>query len=309
MATPRSVLLLVNRAKPDVEAALPEIRTLIAQTGRVVHELDAAEDAGPITEARGADLVVVLGGDGTLLSQSRRCATLGLPLLGVNLGKLGFMAEFDLPDLRREAPALFDGRPLPLEERFLVRAEVYASDDAAHLEPAVPSFSGEALNDCVITAGPPYRMISVALSIDGHPGPTVTGDGLIVSTPIGSTAYNVSAGGAILAPGVDAMTLTPIAAHSLSFRPIVVPGSSTIRASMLRVNDGPDGGTTLVLDGQVLQRLRRGELVVVRKHRHPVRFVRNVMGNYWSTLIQKMQWATPPRTRRAERPGARRDQP
>src|SRR5690606_8901839 len=115
-----------------------------------------------------------------------------------------------------------------------------------------------ALNDCVVTAGPPYRMIELDVYIDGEPGPTLRGDGVIVSTPIGSTAYNVSAGGPIVSPDLDSFTITPHAAHSLAFRPIVVPSSCEIDLHLRKGNDADDGGTTLVLDGQVDTRLQSG---------------------------------------------------
>ncbi|MBL8762691.1 MAG: NAD(+)/NADH kinase [Phycisphaerae bacterium] len=294
----RTVLLLVNRSKPDAVGSLAEVRSLMTGAGaRVAAELDTTGDA-PITDPRGADLVVVLGGDGTILSQARRCLDLRLPLLGVNLGKLGFMAEFDLTALREQARDLFDARrPLSLTQRRLLHAAVFPGPEDR--DAAV--FRGVALNDCVITAGPPFRMIVMRLSIDGVEGPTVSGDGLIVSTPIGSTAYNLSSGGPILSPDLSAFTITPIAAHSLSFRPVVVSGSSTIEIAMTRVNEDPRagaaGGTTLVLDGQVHTRLRRGQRVVLRENETSVSLVKNPRSNYWATLIQKMNWAAPPRLR------------
>lgn len=292
---PRRVLLLVNRAKPDVLAAVDEVRATISRHGSVVAEADASSDA-PITaaQASGADLIVVLGGDGTLLSQSRRCVDLGLPMLGVNLGKLGFMAEFDLATLRDQAASLFGEARLDIQSRPLIQTEVHGSE-------SVCRFRGLALNDCVVTAGPPYRMISIALRIDGQTGPVVDGDGLIVSTPIGSTAYNVSAGGSILSPDVDALAITPIAAHSLSFRPVVVKGSSTIELTLQRVNTpSPEqavAGTTLVLDGQVLVPLRLHDRVVMHQNGTPAQFVRNPRTTYWATLLNKMNWAAPLRGR------------
>lgn len=286
-------MLLVNRTKPDVVAALGEVRGLITAHGSIVAEAEATSDE-PILDARGANLIVVLGGDGTLLSQSRRCVGLGLPMLGVNLGKLGFMAEFDLASLREQAPTLFGDGALSLQDRPLIRCGVHAVGGPAR-------FEGLALNDCVVTAGPPYRMISIGLRIDGQAGPTVDGDGLIVSTPIGSTAYNVSAGGSILSPHVDALAITPIAAHSLSFRPVVVAGSSRIELLLHRVNEpapgAPGAGTTLVLDGQVLVPLSRGDRVVLHRNSERVRFVRNPRTSYWATLLTKMNWAAPPRGR------------
>jgi NAD+ kinase len=331
----RAVLLLVNRSKPDVLAALDEVRAVIRRHGRLALELDA--DNGPLPSGlasdehgaasdsdQSADLVIVLGGDGTLLAQSRRCVGLGLPMLGVNLGKLGFMAEFDLDAFKSQAPDLLGQRSLVVQDRHLLRVHVVSAgaldpregadvvdlttpcdDTGRHTRAGGTPSNGSslqrslALNDVVITAGPPYRMITLALRIDGHPGPRVTGDGLVVSTPIGSTAYNASLGGPIIAPEVPAMVLTPVAPQSLAFRPVVVPASSTIELELERVNDDPRvdglaGGTSLVLDGQVAMRLRQGQRVIIRQHARSVRFVRNPNGSYWSTLIHKMRWAAPP---------------
>lgn len=309
---PRRVLLLYNHLKPGVLDALGEVRALIASAGgEVAAAFDTSSDA-PITDPHGASVIVVLGGDGTLLSQARRTITLGLPLLGVNFGKLGFMAEFDMPALRRQAAALFGDDPLELENRELIRASVYPPSTGIHDDDGhEPRFEGLALNDGVVTAGPPFRMIALSLSIDGEIGPTVMGDGLIVSTPMGSTAYNASAGGPIVSPDVAAFAITPIAPHSLSFRPVVVGAASTIEVRLHRVNDdacagqerggegggggGGGGGTTLVLDGQVHTRLYADERIVFRRHPNAVQFVRNPRGSYWSTLITKMQWASRPR--------------
>lgn len=300
----RNVLLLVNPTKPEAAAAAAELRGLIEQSGRVLAELPAGDAPLP-TELSHPDLVVVLGGDGTLLAQARRCVDLDVPMLGVNLGKVGFMAEFDMPAVRLQADSLFGEGPLAIRRTKLIDVEVYgdrATTASANGEGAL-RYSGRALNDCVITAGPPYRLITLSLSFDGTPGPTFHGDGIIVSTPTGSTAYNLSAGGPILAPTVDGLAITPICAQSLSFRPIVVGASSIIEIMLLRVNDN-DGageatgqGTTLVLDGQVQMPLHLNDRIVVTTYGQSIRFVRNPATEYWSRLMGKMHWARAPRIR------------
>jgi NAD+ kinase len=294
---PRYVLLLVNQDKPEAEAVVAEIRTLVKRYGRLAAELPA-EIGGPPIDALGADLIVVLGGDGTLLSQSRRCLDLHLPLLGINLGKLGFLAEFDEHAFRQQAAELLSGAPIPTREVHMLRTELFAEGARE------PKLTETVLNECVVTAGSPFRMISIGLAIDGQQGPVVRGDGMIVASATGSTAYNVSAGGPIVAPDVDAMVICPIAAHTLSFRPIVVGSQATVELQLRRVNMGDAGtagstgpGTTLVLDGQVTLPLEQGDRIVITRDRRPVRFVTNPMGGYWSTLIEKMQWAVPPRLR------------
>ena len=290
----RNVLLLVNRDKPDVISSLAEVHALIKAHGTLVAELDASNSFITAKQAAGADLIMVLGGDGTLMAQARRCIALGLPLLGVNLGKLGFMAEFDLPDLRKQAATLFDGSPLVISDRPMLRVSVSSAPSSGGVASSLSR--PLALNDAVITAGAPYRMISMHVQIDGQVGrggPTVTGDGLIVCTAMGSTAYNASAGGPIISPDVPAMAITAIAPHTLSFRPVVVNLSSTIERTILEANEG----TALVLDGQVPTPLKAGDTVTIRPHDRTAKFVRNPSGSYWHTLLTKMRWAAPPAVR------------
>jgi NAD+ kinase len=290
---PRSAILLVNSQKPAASAAAAEVRELIQRYGRLVAELVA--DNSPLPgAAREAELVVVFGGDGTLISQARRCALPGAAMLGVNLGRLGFLAEFDMTALREQGPAIFGGGELAIAEFPLIAVRVTSVGGEAR-------FEGTALNEAVVTAGPPYRMITMAMSIDGQTGPTVSGDGFIVSTPLGSTAYNLSAGGPILAPLTDALAITPIAAHSLSVRPVVVPGNSRVELKAVRVNRSEDGaspgshGTTLVLDGQVQVPISDGDRISIVRAERTVRFVQNPRSDYWSRLIGKLNWSMAPK--------------
>lgn len=284
---PRGVLLLANRRKPEVVRALPEVRSLIERHGRLVDEREA--DGTAIADAAGADLVMVLGGDGTLLAQCRRSAGLGLPIVGVNFGKLGFLAQFNLRALERSAPALLGGGDLSVEERAMLRVGVVEAGGRERHQAL-------ALNDAVITAGPPYRMVHFALHIDGEVGPTWHGDGVVVSTPIGSTGHNVSAGGPILTPELNTLAIAPIAAHSLAFRPIVVGGERRVEIILLRSNenDAGDNGTTLVLDGQERLQLHEGERVRITSAAERIALVRNPDWSYWGTLLQKLHWAAAP---------------
>jgi NAD+ kinase len=284
----RSALLLVNPNKPAAATAAAEVRELIQRYGRLVAELPA--DTTPLPpEACGAELIVVFGGDGTLLSQARRCAAPGVAMLGVNMGRLGFLAEFDMPALREQAPGIFGDGNLKIQAFSLIQVRVLPAVGDA------PRFEGMALNEAAITAGPPYRMISLAFNIDGYTGPTISGDGVIISSPLGSTAYNLSAGGPILAPTVDGLAITPIAAHSLSVRPVVVPGQSKIEITALKVNRDTAQGTTLVLDGQVMAPVLPGDRILIERHPSSIRFVQNPRSDYWSRLIGKMNWSVAPR--------------
>ncbi|RMH25860.1 MAG: NAD(+)/NADH kinase [Planctomycetota bacterium] len=283
---PRAALILVNHTKPGADEALSAVRRAVERHGRLAGVADA--DADGAVDANGADLLVILGGDGTILAQARRCADLGLPALGVKVGNLGFLAEFDTDSFLRHAPAILGDGPLPIAERMMLNAAVTEPGAAG------PTFTSAALNDAVVTAGPPYRLIELDIYIDGEPGPTVRGDGVIVATPVGSTAYNVSAGGPIVSPDLDSFTITPIAAHSLAFRPIVLPAEHSIELVARRANDGDGAGTTLVLDGQVHHRLRTGARVRLARSGRAVRLVRNPDTTFWSTLIRKLHWAAAP---------------
>jgi NAD+ kinase len=226
--------------------------------------------------------------------------------VGVNFGRVGFLAAFDLEGLRRLAGSLFGGGELDVEERMLL--EVTARCGASGEERCRQL----ALNDAAVVAGPPYRMISVALELDGVAGPVIQGDGVIVATGTGSTGYSVSAGGPIVAPGVEAMSVSAIAAHSLGFRPLVIPGGCRLLMRMEQVNpreeeraarervggvaaaEGEGVGTTLVLDGQWQTRVYAGDEVEVVRSSRRAMLVRNPERSYYETLMRKMYWAARP---------------
>lgn len=244
----RPVLLVVNRRKPRVLEALDAVREVINKYSSIAMEIEA--NGAPVPDTKNAELIMVLGGDGTLLAQARRFAHTGLPLVGVNLGHLGYLTGFDLDTLGVHAKAMLTSKKLETHQRMLMRAEIEARGGKT-------VFSGAAMNDVVITAGPPYRMIEIGLRIADTDVRVIRGDGVVVATPIGSTAYNVSAGGPIVSPELEAMIVTAIAAHSLSFRPIVVEAASGIELSVLRA--------------QPRQGMRAGRLGGRRSRRHHAR--------------------------------------
>lgn len=278
------LLLLANPSREGVTSLLDDVRALLRDRGELIGELVANGD--PLPPDLAPDLAVVLGGDGTLLSQARRVVSRNIGLVGVNFGRLGFLAEFDWESLQQHADVVFGPEP-PIRAQMMLEVEVFNPEDDS------PCQRGIAINDAAITAGPPYRMIELHVAFDGLSGPELSGDGLIIATPCGSTAYNVSAGGPIVPPDVTALIMTPIAAHSLAFRPMVLGGHHEITVTVSRANDG----TTLVLDGQVMVPLQTGSRIVVRRHADSVRFVQNPSTNYWKILLNKMRWAAPPNYR------------
>lgn len=310
----RRVLLAINTLKPDAVRAAEGIVPLIDRYGSLLGRADVlALPHDPRVDT--ADLVAVLGGDGTLLTAARALLGRGVPLLGINAGRVGFMAAFDVEAIEHAAASVFGHAPLPTRPHRAIRALVHPASPSPSPAPATsPAPSPHAhsrehedelfaLNEFLVTAGPPYRLIEMALSFDGEPGPTIRGDGVIISTPTGSTAYNVSAGGPIVAPGVGAVIVTPIAAHSLSFRPIVLGAEQRVGIRLGRANrESHDFGTALVADGKVVRQLASGDRIELRGDGPAVDLVIDASMTYWATLMEKMKWAAEPRGRPTERP-------
>lgn len=283
----KRTLLMVNNKKPSAIGASDAVEAAVREHATLVGVVDAIEPE-TLPSVGEVDLVITLGGDGTILQAAKLVKDLGAPILGVNTGKVGFMTGYELDAFLKGAQELLtsDCSDRTRAASF-IRATVFDSDGSSRHESI-------ALNDFVVTAGPPYGMVEIGISIDGATGPVLSGDGLIVSTPIGSTAYNVSAGGPILAPEVEALVMSPIAVHSLSSRPIAVRADSTITLSMNRVNAENSHGTCLLIDGQPGPRLHKDERIVISKDPGDVRFVIDPGTDYWSTLIHKMGWARQP---------------
>ncbi len=283
---PRRVLILVNQFKEDALAALDAVRDAIDSHAIIVDTTDAINPPH-LPKAAEVDLVIALGGDGTILRAAHHCLKLDTPLLGLNTGKVGFMAGYEIESfLKNSASILNENTPLNTRLVQPISAELIRNDES------IESFV--ALNEFVITAGPPYKIIKIDICIDDNPGPTIAGDGIIVSTPLGSTAYNVSSGGPIVAPGVNATIITPNAAHSLSFRPIVLSNDTKIRLIARQTNSDNGDGTRLLIDGQPGPRISCDDHVVINKHPSPVTFVVDPNVSYWNTLVRKMHWAKPP---------------
>jgi len=252
-------------------------------------DTDQNGDLGKIN----ADIILVLGGDGTLLSTARRLNGRPIPLMGVNFGRLGFLASFTPEEFPKHLEQLLAGK-LPIVRRTMLEASVVGAEVktlAAKEVVARRKFFATALNDAVITAGPPFHMVELELGANGDQGVRYFGDGVIVSTPSGSTAYNVSAGGPIISPDVEAFCITPICPHSLSFRPVVVSSSSSVVVQAVRVNEG----TTLFCDGQASTRLIAGDRVIIRKSPSDVLLVENPDSQKWKGLAEKLNWASSPK--------------
>lgn len=233
------------------------------------------------------DFAIVFGGDGSIISTARTVSKTSVPVIGVNIGKLGFLAEFSVDELEEFFPRLTKGT-VPIDRRMMLSCKVFA-DGKKNIR--AEKFCSAAINDIFITAGPPYRTVELKILVDGQPLAGCVSDGLIIATPTGSTAYNLSAGGPIVSPKMEAMVITPICPHSLSFRPIVIKANSTVEVFGVRVNEG----TTISIDGQVSLRLSIEDVVRVERHDGDFLIVNNPLRSQWDTLATKLSWAEKPK--------------
>jgi NAD+ kinase len=227
-------------------------------------------------------MIVVLGGDGTLLGMAGRIAQTNadIPILGVNFGSLGFLTEVTLPELLASLESAIDGMA-QTEPRMMLHVTVDAG--GRRLVDRV------VLNDVVVTQGALSRIIELSVTVDGEFMMRVKADGLIIASPTGSTAYNLSAGGPIVHPRVDGLTITPIAPHTLTNRPVVVPGSSEIRIQPLNAHEHLEVFATF--DGQALVPLKDDHIVTVRRAERPLRLIRASARGYFQVLREKLKWA------------------
>jgi NAD+ kinase len=236
--------------------------------------------AGKSALASGVDMVLVLGGDGTLLSMADCIgdASSGIPILGVNFGSLGFLTEITLPELYPSLEAALDGRA-HVESRMMLRSTT--ERDGRTLAQLI------ALNDAVITKTARSRMIDLSVSVGDEFVTRVKADGLIIATPTGSTAYNLAAGGPIVHPNVDALILTPIAPHTLTNRPVVIPATSAVR---VQPNMEERDEVFVTFDGQAGFQLQAGDEMTVRRAKTPLRLIRPSTRSYFEVLRTKLKW-------------------
>jgi NAD+ kinase len=227
-----------------------------------------------------SDLAIVLGGDGTMLSIARRLAPLGVPLIGVNLGRLGFLTDIPLAGLEPTLGAMLDGHYT--EERRTLLAVTIARADGS-------SVHAPALNEVVVNRGGLGSMIECAIEINGRFVYAMRADGVIIATPTGSTAYSLSTGGPIIAPEVPAFALVPIAPHALTHRPIAIPDSSTIEITVSRGRDA-----AVHCDGQARFDLAEGDRVTARRAPHTARFLHPAQHDYFAMLREKLHWSETP---------------
>jgi len=282
----KTVALIGRYKSRDVAEPLEELgRYLAGQGCGVLVEQETAVESGvsrfPVVDREDiggkADLVVVLGGDGSMLSAARLLAATGVPLIGVNQGRLGFLTDIALGAMVEQMGKVLAGE-YQIEPRTML-------DVSVHRDGTSP-FGTTALNDLVVNKGATGRLIEILVRIDGEFVYDLRADGLIVATPTGSTAYALSANGPILQPGVPGLALVPISPHTLSNRPIAVSDGCVIDIAIRRAADA-----LLHFDGQPSFELNEGDRVTVRRSAHVLRLVHPPGYSYYEMLREKLHWS------------------
>lgn len=285
----RNIGVIGRMGSVKVVESLRQLKSyLIRENYHVIMEEDTAsmlpghglQVAGKKLLGEICDLVIVVGGDGSLLGAARELAKSNVPLLGVNRGRLGFLTDISPLDLEERLAKVLAGEYIE-EKRFLLDGSVERNGQALGF--------GAALNDVVLHPGKSTRMIGFDLFIDGHFVYSQRSDGLIVSTPTGSTAYSLSAGGPIMHPKLDAIVLVPMFPHTLSSRPIVVDGKSEIK---LVIGETNEAYPQISFDGQMNIACAPGDIIRITKKPFKIRLIHPEDHNFYATCRDKLGWAS-----------------
>jgi NAD+ kinase len=282
----KTVALIGKYRSPDIKKPLLTLADFLKQrgVGIVLDELTGehvSTQEYPIMQlekiGKRADLAIVLGGDGTMLNIARAFAPFDVPLVGVNLGRLGFLTDISISSLHETLGAILDGKYVT-EERMLLSAVVYSENDRV--------FSTLAFNDVAVTKGVKGSMIEIEVHIDGQFVYTLRSDGLIVCTPTGSTAYALSAGGPILHPALRLIALVPICPHALSNRPVVIGGDAVIEIRMRQALEA-----RVHCDSHSSFDLNDEDMVRIKRYPNTIRLLHPEGHNYYHMLRQKLHWS------------------
>ncbi|MDQ3133473.1 MAG: NAD(+)/NADH kinase [Acidobacteriota bacterium] len=268
--TERGVTLV---AGPKIERA-----PIVQETGCALETLEHEELAASV------DMIVVLGGDGTMISTARLLDNRDVPVLGVNYGTLGYLAEFRVDEMMTALESIFEGN-YRLDRRVMLAAELRRGEEKL--------LRNRVLNDVVVSKSALARIVEIETWFDKQFVNCFRADGLIISTPTGSTAYNLSAGGPVVYPSMNAVVITPICPHTLSNRPIVVPDDAEIEV----VLKTPSEEVALTLDGQVGYRMEAGDRIVISKSRTTFNLMQPINRNYFEVLRGKLKWGRQPNSR------------
>jgi len=275
----RSVGIVVKPSHAEASATAIELSAWLRNRGiaEVLEPVSAGESRPVNRQTLDADLVVVLGGDGTMISTARLVGDKDVLVLGINYGSLGYLTDFRIEEMFPALEAILAGH-YEIDRRVMLDAEHWREDQKLAV--------GRVLNDVVINKAALARIIEIEVQLNGLFVNSYRADGLIVSTPTGSTAYNLSAGGPIIYPSMNAVVLTPICPFTLTNRPIVVPDNAEIALTL----DDENEGVILSLDGQTGYPMRAGDRVVIRKSRTTFNIVHPENRNYFDVLRDKLKW-------------------
>ena len=279
------IAVVPKKNRPDVIALMDDLIDWLSARGReVLVEAELPVGGSHVRYlprqqlAVDADLVVVLGGDGTLLSVTRIPGIEEVPILAVNLGDLGFLTEVRVDELYDVVGQVLDGR-YELDHRMMLDVTLRRSDGTV-------AGRYRTLNDVVVNKGALARIIDLETSINGNYLNSFKADGLIITTPTGSTGYSLSAGGPIIAPGLQVFAITPICPHTLTNRPLILPASSNVHVCLR--SDHAD--VYLTMDGQVGVRLQCGDTVEVSRSNARISLIHSPVRSYFDTLKEKLKW-------------------
>jgi len=274
----RRIAIVGDGRREAVSRAVEEDRPWLAERADVaLCDLSGECDLSDLE----ADVLVVFGGDGAMLAAARRLAGNRIPVVGVNFGKLGFLAEFTRRELRERIDDLLAGRFESCPRR-LIACRLARGDEAVG--------RWLALNDFVVQAGWPFRLIEVRLRVGGEDVTSYRADGVIVGTPTGSTAHALAAGGPVVTPDAECLIVVPLSPHSLSIRPLVCRGDSRIDLEMTSAQPQ----TALVVDGQMTVGLKTGDVVHIEQSPHVFELVQTARRTYFQTLHEKLLWGGRP---------------
>jgi len=249
-------------------------------------DLHGLSDCKQLTSKAAVDVMIVIGGDGTILRTVREMRDPSVPILSINRGSIGFLAELQLEEVESDLPALLAGDGI-IEERNVLSIEALRKHQTL--------FSGNVLNEASISQGSIARLMDLRARVNGQELTTFRSDGLIMATPTGSTAYSLAAGGPIVHPKLDAIILSPINSYSFSQKPIVIPGSMEVTVEVLAEhNKFGNLEVSLTLDGQQYISLQREDIVRVRPCAAKVRFLRRKREAFFSALRAKLKWGEGP---------------
>lgn len=281
----RHVAIVGKHQAPGIRPVLEEIAQFLCSQGLDVSlEADTALNTGLTGYdalscdelGRACDLAVVIGGDGTMLGFAREMARYGIPLLGINQGRLGFITDIPIERWRESLAPVLAG-DYEVEPRAMLEGAVLRDGESI--------FSGLALNDVVVSRGGTAGMVELKIEVGEQFVANMRADGLIIASPTGSTAYALSAGGPLLHPSIAGWLLVPIAPHTLSNRPIVLPDSGEVRMEIVAGRDA-----SVNFDMQSLASLLHGDVITVRRSQHQVRFLHPKGWSYYATLRRKLRW-------------------